>query len=292
MVAVVALSGPEQAALARAAAVESGSSHPLGLAIIAEAKARGLAIPRAPEGSAAAPGLGVSARLEDGTVTVGSPRQARAAGALTPEAEAEIARLENGGATVAVVSQDGAALALIALRNEPRADAAAGLAQLKRLGVSPVMLTGDNARAAGAIGAALGLETRAELMPADKLAAIAALPGPTAMVGDGVNDAPALAAASVGVAMGAGADVALETADAALLRNRIADVPRLVRLARAAMANIRQNLAIALGLKAVFLATTLAGETPLWMAILADTGATVLVTANALRLLRLHDDAG
>ncbi|MGV2980803.1 heavy metal translocating P-type ATPase [Camelimonas sp. ID_303_24] len=287
---IVALAGTADAALAKAAAVEMGSSHPLGLAIIADAEARGLAIPRTLDGSAAIAGKGVAGRLDSGLVTVGSPRQAREAGALPASADAAATQLESDGKTVVVVSEDGVALALVALRDEPREDAAAGVAELKALGVTPVMLTGDNARTAAAIGAKLGLAVQAELLPGDKLAAIDKLQqsGPVAMVGDGINDAPALAAASVGIAMGGGTDVALETADAALLRNRIGDVASLIRLARAGMGNIRQNLVIALGLKAAFLLTTLLGETPLWMAILADTGATVLVTANALRLLRLR----
>jgi Cd2+/Zn2+-exporting ATPase len=175
----------------------------------------------------------------------------------------------------------------LALRDDPRDDAATGLAELRKLGIQPVMLTGDNRRAANAIGAALGIEARSELLPHDKLRAIATLKAraPVAMVGDGINDAPALAVASVGIAIGGGTDVALETADAALLGGRVADVAALVRLSRATMRNIHQNVAVALGLKAVFLVTTLVGITGLWPAILADTGATVIVTMNALRLL-------
>src|SRR5690606_25825163 len=154
------------------------------------------------------------------------------------------------------------------------------------------MLTGDNARTAAAIAGNLGLEAKAELLPDAKLAEIGALRahGGIAMVGDGINDAPALAAASVGIAMGGGTDVALETADAALLKNRVTGVAELVELSRATLGNIWQNIALALGLKAVFLITTLTGTTTLWMAILADTGATVLVTINALRLLRFRAD--
>jgi Cd2+/Zn2+-exporting ATPase len=149
------------------------------------------------------------------------------------------------------------------------------------------MLTGDNERTGRAIAGRLGLDVRAGLLPAEKLDAIARLKtaGPVVMVGDGINDAPALAAASVGVAMGGGTDVALETADAALLRERVTGVAELVGLSRSTLSNIRQNVGVALGLKAVFLATTVGGITGLWPAILADTGATVIVTLNALRLL-------
>ncbi|MCC7281389.1 MAG: HAD-IC family P-type ATPase, partial [Acetobacteraceae bacterium] len=160
-------------------------------------------------------------------------------------------------------------------------------AALARLGVGAVMLTGDNVHTGTAIAAALGLDVQAGLLPADKLRAIAALraAGPVVMVGDGINDAPALAAASAGVAMGGGTDVALEVADAAVLKDRVGGVAELVALSRATLANVRQNVAVAIGLKGAFLVTTLAGVTGLWPAILADTGATVLVTLNALRLL-------
>ncbi len=190
-----------------------------------------------------------------------------------------------------MVLLDGAqALGLLALRDEPRPNARAAIAALRAQGIACTMLTGDNARTGAAIAADLGLDVRAELLPEDKVAAVATLRarGPIAMVGDGINDAPALATADVGIAMGGGTAVALETADAALLRGTLVGVPDLVRLSRAALGNIWQNVAFALGLKAIFLVTTLLGVTDLWVAVLSDTGATALVTLNALRLLRFR----
>lgn len=274
--------------LALAAAVEEGSAHPLARAIVAAAVERGVAIPPAID-ARAVPGRAVEARVGGRRVAVGSPAHAAEAGAgLDGAALAQCETLEAEGKTVAVLLVEGQVRALIAMRDEPRADAAAGIAALKRLGVDAVMLTGDNERTGRAVAAELGLEVQAQLLPADKLRAIAALKarGPVVMVGDGINDAPALAAASVGVAMGGGTDVALETADAALMRESVGGVAELVALSRATLSNIRQNVGVAVGLKAVFLVTTLAGLTGLWPAILADTGATVLVTLNALRLLR------
>ena len=284
---IVAIDGTADEALAKAAAVERGSSHPLGLAIIEEAQSRALAIPNA-FGGVAAPGKGVTARLMSGFVTVGSPRQAFEKGLLPPEAAARVAVLEAAGDTVVAVSEGTRLIGLVALRDTLRPDAAVALERLRGLGLRTVMLTGDNARAAAAIAEELGVEHGAELLPAAKLDAIAdhRRNGPIAMIGDGVNDAPALAAASVGVAMGGGTDVALETADAALLKDRVGGVVELVVLSRATLSNIWTNVTLALGLKGAFLIATLIGFTPLWMAILADTGATVLVTANALRLLR------
>jgi Cd2+/Zn2+-exporting ATPase len=284
---IVAIGGDENTVLARAAAVEQTTSHPLGIAIVAAAKARSLTIPSAFGGAIAAPGKAVTARLKDAFVSVGSPRYAAELAPMDPDVAQRIATLEQEGKTVVVLLASKRIEGLIALRDEPRDDAASAIARLKVSGIHPIMLTGDNRRTGEAIGAKLGLDVRAELLPDAKLNAIADFRkvGPVAMIGDGINDAPALAAASVGVAMGAGADVALETAEVALLRNRVSGVVDLVALSRATLGNVWQNIALALGLKAVFLATTLFGVTTLWMAILADTGATVLVTANALRLL-------
>jgi len=286
---VIAVEGTDDDVLAKAAAVELGSSHPLGLAIVAAAAARDLVVPPAFDATAV-PGKAVLARLPQGFVSVGSPRYAAEFNLLPEALNRDVERLEAEGKTTVVVAAKDRALGVIALRDEPRADAAAGIARLRALGVRSLMLTGDNRRTADAIASRLGLEAKAELLPDAKLQAIAEMKArnPVAMVGDGINDAPALAAASVGIAMGAATDVALETADAALLKNRVTGVAELVALSRATLANVWQNITIALGLKTVFLITTLLGVSSLWMAILADTGATVLVTANALRLLRFR----
>jgi len=284
---VLALSGSGRAMLGLAAAAESGSSHPLGRAILERAEADGIPL-RPARDARAIPGKAVEAVVTGRRVTVGSPSFAAGEAPLPGEAERAVAAWEEQGKTVVVVSVDGVPSGLIAVRDEPRADARDGIRMLGAMGVRSVMLTGDNPRTGAAIAGALGLSVKAGLLPGDKLREIGALraEGAVAMVGDGINDAPALAAASVGIAMGGGTDVALETADAALLNSRVGDVAALVGLSRATLANIHQNVAIALGLKVVFLVTTVAGITGLWPAVLADTGATVLVTLNALRLLR------
>lgn len=279
--------GVEEDALLRlAAGVEAGSAHPLALAVLQAAEARGIQPPPA-TGATAIPGRAATALIEGARIAVGSPGYATEQGADLSGLTAAIAALEEQGKTAVVVLRDGHALGVLALRDEPRADARDAIARLRGMGVASVMLTGDNARTGEAVGSALGIEVRAGLLPEQKLREIEALKarGPVVMVGDGINDAPALAAASVGIAMGGGTAVALETADAALLHERVAGVAELVALSRATLANVKQNVAVAVGLKLVFLATTLAGLTGLWPAILADTGATVLVTLNALRLL-------
>ncbi|WP_235035110.1 heavy metal translocating P-type ATPase [Roseomonas sp. 18066] len=283
-----AVEGSTEAEVLRlAAGVEAGSSHPLARAVLAEAAARGIAVPPA-RAAAAIPGKAVAATIEGQRIGLGSPGWAAESGAaLPPSLASAIEALEAEGKTVVVLTAARAVLGILAIRDEPRPDAAAGIAALARQGIGAVMLTGDNPRTGGAIAAGLGLEVKAGLLPADKLREIEALKarGPVVMVGDGINDAPALAAASVGVAMGGGTDVALEAADAALLQQRVTGVAELVALSRATLRNVKQNVAVAVGLKLFFVATTLTGTTGLWLAILADTGATVLVTLNALRLL-------
>ncbi|KAA0579400.1 heavy metal translocating P-type ATPase [Azospirillum sp. Sh1] len=274
--------------LADAAALEAGSSHPLARAILAAAAERGIAPPAAEE-LTALPGAGLNGRVGGRLVALLSPQAA--ASALSAAQAEQTAAFAATGKTVSVLLVDGVAAGLIAMRDEPRPDARSGIAALDRAGIRSLMVTGDNARTAGAVAGALGMTAHAELLPEDKLRIVRGLQAGgqrVAKVGDGINDAPALAAADVGIAMGGGTDVALETADAAILHGRVGDVAAMVALSRRTMANIRQNIALALGLKAVFLLTTVLGVTGLWPAILADTGATVLVTANALRLLSVR----
>ena len=289
---IVPLGGATEAqVLEVAAGVEGGSSHPLALAILRRAEADKItALPS--RDAKAIVGKGVEAVVGDAKAWVSSPRYAAEMGALDGEGIRRATQLEDEGKTVVVVWRERQGLGLIAMRDEPRADAAKAVRQLRAMGITPVVLTGDNPRTAAAIAGGMGLEYRAEMMPEDKLVEIRKMSEAVGvmMIGDGINDAPALKQASVGVAMGSGTDVALETADAAILRDRVTDVPSLIRLSRAAMANIRQNVTLALGLKAVFLVTTVLGITGLWIAILADTGATVLVTLNALRLLRFNPE--
>ncbi|HED2979639.1 TPA: cadmium-translocating P-type ATPase [Klebsiella pneumoniae] len=272
----------DNALLALAAAVEQGSSHPLAQAIVREAQRRQLSIPLA-SGQRALAGSGIEAEVNGSRILICAASKAAPA-----EHEAQIQQLESAGQTVVLVMRGETLLGILALRDTLRDDARQAVDALHQLGVQGVILTGDNPRAAAAIASELGLEFRAGLLPADKVNAVIALnaDAPLAMVGDGINDAPAMKAATIGIAMGSGTDVALETADAALTHNRLTGLAQMISLARATHANIRQNIAIALGLKGIFLVTTLLGLTGLWLAVLADTGATVLVTANALRLLR------
>jgi Cd2+/Zn2+-exporting ATPase len=274
--------------LSLAAALETGSSHPLALAILAKAAEEGVPVPPAANGGAVG-GKGVIGSVGGLSLFLGSPNAAQEKVPLTSEQVALVSAMNDEGKTVSVLLVEDEIAGLIGMRDEPRPDAREGLDALKRAGIGTLMVTGDNHRTARAIAAGLGIEPRAELLPQDKQAIVREFQKKglkVAKVGDGINDAPALAAADIGIAMGGGTDVALETADAAVLHGRVLDIARMFRLSRDTMANIRQNITIALGLKAVFLVTTILGVTGLWPAILADTGATVLVTANAMRLLR------
>ncbi|WP_272678714.1 zinc/cadmium/mercury/lead-transporting ATPase [Providencia sp. PROV019] len=268
------------------ASVEVGSHHPLAKAVVNKAEALSLVVTEAQDRKALA-GKGVEGVLNDKHILVSAPN--RLDTPLNSEWQGKVEALEAEGKTVVVTLEDNRVIGLTALQDTLRNDANDAMSLLKALNVNAVMLTGDNPRAASAIAGQLGMEFRAGLLPEDKVTAVMELNRnhSTMMVGDGINDAPAMKASSIGVAMGSGTDVALETADAALTHNRLTGLAEIIALSRATRKIIRENIAIALGLKAVFLVTSLLGITGLWVAVLADSGATALVTANAVRLLRV-----
>lgn len=280
--------------VAHAAALENVTSHPLARAIVEAAEQRGLSLPELSDGRTIA-GAGVEGRIDNVLYRVGAPKR------LDIDCSGTVAdwmaQQEDNGCTAIVVLRDGKIIGALALRDVLRNDAREALKMLNALGIEPVMLTGDANRVAQGLANELGMSYRAELLPEDKLNALAGLQGRTdkgdspkhrdivAMVGDGINDAPALKAADVGIAIGGGTDIALEAADAVVVKSRLTDVAVLVKLSRQARRVIRENIGLALGLKGIFLVTSIFGITGLWVAVLADTGATVLVTLNSLRLL-------
>ncbi|EMT6382736.1 zinc/cadmium/mercury/lead-transporting ATPase [Providencia rettgeri] len=268
------------------ASVEVGSHHPLAKAVVNKAEELSLTVTEAQERKALA-GKGIEGYLNNKHILVSAP--SRLDTPLNSEWQSKVETLEAEGKTVVVTLENNRMIGLTALQDTLRKDAADTMSMLKALNVNAVMLTGDNPRAASAIAGQLGMEYRAGLLPEDKVTAVMELNRnhSTMMVGDGINDAPAMKASSIGVAMGSGTDVALETADAALTHNRLTGLAEIIALSRATRKIIRENIAIALGLKAVFLVTSLLGITGLWVAVLADSGATALVTANAVRLLRV-----
>jgi len=288
--AAVARAG-ETELLRLAASAQAGSEHPIAKAVLAAAAEWGLALAPVSEFRALV-GRGLAATVEGRRLLIGSPRLMREEGADTAALEPAARAEEEKGRTVVWVAERAEpvrVLGAIAVGDRIKETAATAVADLAAAGIETAMITGDNPRAAEVVAARLGIETvLAEVPPEGKAAEIARLRQggrAVAMVGDGINDAPALAAADIGIAMGGGTDVALETADAAILHGRVVDIANMMLLSRATMANIGQNITLSLGLKAVFLVTTILGITGLWPAILADTGATVLVTANAMRLL-------
>jgi len=209
----------------------------------------------------------------------------------SPDLEAQLRAHEAAGRTVTLLAGEAGVLALFAVADTLKPSSRSAVAELKALGVTPVMLTGDNEATAQAIAEAAGIdEARGNLLPEDKLAAIKGLQaryGATAMTGDGINDAPALAQADIGFAMGgAGTHVAMEAADVVIMNDDLTRIPETIRLSRRAHAVLWQNIGLALGIKAVFLLLAVSGHASMWMAVFADMGASLLVVANGLRLLR------
>ena len=228
--------------------------------------------------------------IDGKTYSLGNLRLIEESVGCSAATKATLNALEQQGKTSVMLCDEESVLALFAVADTIKASSREAIAQLHALGVKTVMLTGDNRWAAQAIGAQLAIDNvQSEQLPEDKLQAVEklTLQGVTGMVGDGINDAPALARATVGFAMGAmGTDTAIETADVALMDDDLRKIPLFIRLARRTYAVLIQNLTLAIGIKALFLALTLAGMGTLWMAVFADVGASLLVVANGLRLLR------
>ncbi len=282
--------GAPEDLLATAAAVETQSEHPLARAVVRAAERRGLSLPAA-TGFTAIPGRGGHAVVNGQRIFVGSPRLFDEMANRGPDGNTTVGALEAQGKTVMLVGTDRGLLGMLALADQVRPESRQAVADLRRVGIQHVALvTGDNRPTAEAIAREVGADTvRAEVLPDQKAEVVRALRaefGSLAMVGDGVNDAPALAASSVGVAMGvAGSDVALETADVALMADDLTKLPFVMGLGRKALRVIHQNIAFSLLIKAVAIAAVFPGWLTLWLAVLGDMGASVLVTLNGMRLL-------
>jgi Cd2+/Zn2+-exporting ATPase len=297
VVEVVPLDGHDEVELlALAAALEARSEHPLARAVVAHAEDRKVAFEPA-EAFRSLEGRGATGRVAGESYWVGSHRYLEERGQETPAIHDRLRSMSGAGRTVVVVGNDRHVCGLLGVADGVRPEAATAVAELRRLGLAHlVMLTGDNRETAEAVAEATGLtELRAELLPEDKVAAVEELVrrhGAVAMVGDGINDAPALARATLGIAMGAaGSDAAIETADIALMADDLGRLPWLIRHSRRTLRTIRQNIVFALGVKAAVFVLALAGIATLWLAIAADMGASLLVIANGLRLLRSRHGA-
>lgn len=284
---IISFGLPEREVLRRAVALEAKTEHPIARAILERARAEDVEVVEATDFKAFV-GRGVEACVEDKTCCIGNLRLFKELG-LEPM-DGVVERLEAEGKTVVLVSEDDCVIGAIALMDQIREGAEEALAQIRRRGIRVEMLTGDNEATARAIAEKLGVEGYiANLLPEEKVAAIVKLQneyGPVVMVGDGVNDAPALAAADVGVAMGAiGSDVALETADIALMEDELGRVPYLVDLSRATMGRIRENIAASILIKAVVAALAFPGLVSLWLAVaVGDMGLSLAVILNSMRL--------
>ena len=284
---MVATSMPKPRAEHIAAALAAHSDHPVSRAIAA-----GLT-PNSVEARnfAALSGRGIEADIDGERYVLGNHRLIEERGQCSAEIEAVLHRHEQAGRTVSLLATATGVLALFAVADTIKPSSAAAIGELKAMGITPVMLTGDNQATAEAIGREAGLtDIRGNLLPEDKLAAIQAMQkqyGATAMTGDGINDAPALAQADIGVAMGAaGTDIAMEAADVVVMNDDLRRIAETVRLSRRTHAVLWQNIALALGIKAVFLVLALFDNASMWMAVFADMGASLLVVFNGLRLLR------
>jgi len=274
-----------------AASVEQRSEHPIAAAILRYAAAREIVLVPGTAVSSLM-GRGAEGTVDGSAILIGNHRLFEERQLCSPTLHSAVELASSMGRTPVIVSRNAEAVGLISVADRPRKTSRDAVDLLRQQGVlAVVMLTGDSHGTAKAVAAEVGIDDfRAELMPEDKVAAIEELRrlyGSVAMVGDGINDAPALACADVGIAMGAaGSDAALETADVALMSDELLRVPYALRLSRSTLSNIKVNLGISLVLKAAFVIAAVTGVATLWMAVLADTGASVLVVANALRLLR------
>jgi Cd2+/Zn2+-exporting ATPase len=277
--------------LERAASLESHSEHPLAKAILFHAKEKGIAVIAA-EDFRSIPGKGAIGLFQGKEFWLGSHRFLEEKGMETPEVHSRLQELSKMGRSVVVIGNEKHVCGFITVADSLRPDANAVLNALRLAGVKKiVMLSGDNRETAQAIGTQAGVdEVQAELLPAEKVKAVeslAALYGSVGMVGDGINDAPALARATVGIAMGAmGSDAAIETADIALMSDDLSRLPWLIHHSRRTLGIIRQNIVLSLTIKGVFVVLTVAGHASMWAAIAADMGASLLVIFNGLRLLR------
>ncbi|CAB3801632.1 Cadmium-transporting ATPase [Paraburkholderia caffeinitolerans] len=286
---------PVDEALRLAASLDDASTHPVARAVVAGWRERATQTEQAVlapiDNFAVLNGLGVTGRIGGEAWHLGNHRLVESLGLCSPELEAQLAQFEAAGKTAIVLCSPREPVALFAVADAVRPESVPAVRALKQLGVTPVMLTGDNPTTARSIAAQLGIDdARGNLLPQDKQDAVAALSaqhGMTAMVGDGVNDAPALARADIGFAMGAaGTATALETADVAIMDDDPRKIAAFIGLSRKVAGVLTQNIALALVIKAVFLVLALAGEATLWMAVFADVGASLLVVANGLRVRR------
>jgi Cd2+/Zn2+-exporting ATPase len=273
-----------------AASLAARSDHPVSRALALHAEEQGLAL-RDVVDFEALPGRGTKGKVDGKLLYIGNHRLVEDLGLCSAQLEERLEALERQGKSVVVLCDEQRALMLFAVADTVRQTSREAVAELHELGVRTCMLTGDNAHTAAAIAEQVGVdEARGDLLPADKLAWVEARQAQgkvVGMVGDGINDAPALAKAEIGFAMGAaGTDTAIETADVALMDDDLRKIPTFVRLSRQTHAILVQNIVLALGIKAIFLAMTLTGEATMWMAVFADMGVSLMVVFNGLRLLR------